>query len=177
MRNIVLSGMRASGKTRIGLEIAKFLKCDFVDLDDYIVTQAKMTIPEIVKNSGWPAFRQLEKEACEVVSEKQGIVISTGGGTVLYQQNVDCLKKNGMIVFLAVEPKELRLRLKHSKNRPPLYKNGKSFLDELEDVWRERKKCYFETADLVCDANKNTGHKKKDIAEKAKQIINLLKER
>lgn len=177
MKNIVLTGMRGSGKTRIGLEIAKILKREFIDLDDYIVQKAGKSIPEIVKEGGWPAFRKLEKEASCKVSDKTGSVISTGGGTILYHENVECLKKNGYIVFLTVEVEELIHRLEDSKNRPPLKKNGKSFLDELEEVWIERKKAYLDSADMVYDASKNSGNKKKDFKEKARDIIYLLKEK
>ena len=169
--------MRGSGKTRIGMEIASILKREFVDLDDFIIAKTGKSIPEIVKEGGWPAFRKLEKEACCENSKKEGAIISTGGGTVLYKENVECLKKNGYIVFLTVDVQELIDRLKDSKNRPPLKKNGKSFLDELEEVWQERKKAYLESADMVYDASKNTGNKKKDIYEKAKDIIYLLKEK
>lgn len=177
MKNIVLTGMRGSGKSRIGQEIAKILKLDFIDLDDFIIEKTGKCIPEIVKAEGWPGFRKLEKEACCELMEKENLVIGTGGGTVLYKDNVHCLKKNGIIVFLTVEISELKQRLKHSRNRPPLNKNGKSFLDEMEEVWQERKKVYLETADMVYDASKNTGNKRKDIAEKAKEIIYMLKEK
>ncbi len=177
MKNIVLTGMRGSGKTRIGMEIAKMLKRQFIDLDEYIVEQAGRSIPEIVREGGWPAFRKLEKEACCATSKIKGAIIATGGGAVLYKENVDCLKENGYIVLLTVDTKELILRLKHSKNRPPLKSNGKSFLDELEEVWQERKKIYMDSADMLYDASKNTGNKVKDIREKAKDIIYLLKEK
>jgi len=177
MKNIVLTGMRGSGKTRIGLEIAKMLKREFIDLDEYIVKKEGRSIPEIVREGGWPAFRQFEKNACCQVSKRTGMIISTGGGTVLYKENVDCLKKHGYIVLLTVDTKELILRLKHSKNRPPLKKDGRSFLDELEEVWQERKKLYMDNADMFYDASRNTGNKKKDIHEKAKDIIYLLKEK
>lgn len=177
MKNIVLTGMRGSGKSRIGIEISKMLKCEFVDLDEYIIHKEGRSIPEIVKEGGWPAFRKLEKEACCQIGQKQNMVIATGGGTILYKENVECLKKNGIIVLLNVEIEELKNRLQNSKNRPPLKKDGKSFLDELEEIWQERKKAYLESADMLFDAGKNTGNKKKDIHEKAKNIIHLLKEK
>ena len=177
MKNIVLTGMRGSGKTRIGVEIAKMLKRQFIDLDEFIVRKKGRSIPEIVKEGGWPAFRKLEKEACCATSKIEGAIIATGGGAILYKENCDYLKKNGYLVLLTVDTKELILRLRHSKNRPPIKKNGKSFLDELEEVWQERKKAYMGCADMLYDASKNTGNKKKDIREKAKDIIYLLKEK
>lgn len=177
MKNVVFTGMRGSGKTRIGQEVAKILKREFIDLDDYIIEKAGKSIPEIVKEEGWPGFRKREKEACCALMEQENLVVSTGGGTILFKENVVCLKKNGLIVFLTVEIEELKLRLKHSKNRPPLKKNGKSFLDEMDDVWQERKKIYLETADMVFDASKSTGNKRKDVSEKAKDIVYMLKER
>lgn len=176
-KNIILTGMRGSGKTRIGKELAKNLKKEFIDIDDYIIEIAGKKIPEIVKESGWEGFRKFEKEACLMLKDKDNLVIATGGGTVLYKENVKCMKEKGTVVFLTVDISELKLRLKHSKNRPPLKKDGRSFLDELDEIWKERKKAYLESSDMVYDASKNTGNKKKDILDKAKEIAYLLKEK
>lgn len=100
MKNIVLTGMMGSGKTTCGRRLAAILGREFVDADAWIVEKAGMSIPEIFASRGEPAFRDLETQAARELGRRQGLVIATGGGMVLRQENVEALKANGVILFL-----------------------------------------------------------------------------
>jgi len=163
--NIVLTGMRGSGKSTIGKIIAKKLRYRFVDTDDKIEKQEKMTINEIVKNKSWFHFRKKEKYVVRSVAKKKDVVISTGGGVILDKENVKALKKCGKIVFLKYDLDVLEARLEKSHERPALTKH-KSLKDELEEVWSKRKDKYLDTADHIYEAKKDLSK-----AQKVEQII------
>lgn len=98
--NIVLTGMPGSGKSTIGRLIAKKLNRPFFDTDEMIVKTEKCEITDIFSSKGEEYFRFLETRAVKQASEKNGAVISTGGGAVLKKENVDYLHSNGTIFFL-----------------------------------------------------------------------------
>jgi shikimate kinase len=150
MKNVVLIGMRASGKSVIGKLLAKRFKVPHFDTDKVIVEQAGTKIANIVSDKGWEYFRQQETEACRKVSQKQGVIISTGGGVVLREENMQLLQQNGFVFFLDVPIEVLVARLnksKQNKNRPSL--TGQSIAEELEEVWQEREELYRDYADAT----------------------------
>ncbi len=99
--NVVLSGMPSSGKTTVGRVLAKSLGRDLFDLDEEIVKAAGKSIPEIFEAEGEAYFRALETRVLrESLSQKNGIVLSLGGGAILKDENVDLVKRNGKLYFL-----------------------------------------------------------------------------
>ncbi|MBU0577164.1 3-phosphoshikimate 1-carboxyvinyltransferase [Patescibacteria group bacterium] len=149
-KNLVLTGMRCSGKTRYGKMIAKFLNREFVDIDDEIERQKNMKIPEIVKRYGWPRFREVEQQICSQYYDVQNLVIATGGGVVLDEKNMKSLKKNGVNIFIFSDPNEIINRIgKKSQTRPSL--TGKKPEEEIFDIWKERRDLYLKYADVVWD--------------------------
>lgn len=163
--NIVLTGMRGSGKSTIGKLISKKLRYKFVDTDDAIEKQTKMKISEIVKKKSWFYFRKKEKYVVRMAAKKKNAVISTGGGVILDKENVKALKKSGKIVFLQYNLDVLEERLKKSHERPALTKH-KTLKDELEEVWAKRKDKYLSTADQIFYSKKGLSKN-----EKVEQII------
>ncbi len=156
-KNLVLTGMRCSGKTRHGQRIARLLHRPFADLDAEIETLEEMTIPEIVKKHGWDYFRKAETLACKAITKyvKEPLVIATGGGVVLSAKNMKNLKKNGINVFIFADPHVIAERIKKkAATRPSL--TGKPPAGEIHEVWRERRGLYLQYADYVWD---NTGGK------------------
>lgn len=113
-RNIVLIGMPMSGKSTMGRQLAAALGRKFLDSDEWIVAQAGMEIPEIFRQFGEPAFRERERQAIRELSLKNGLVLATGGGSILDPENVRNLRMNGVILFLD-RPLE---RLAVGKGRP-----------------------------------------------------------
>ncbi len=99
-RNIVLTGMPGCGKSTIGRYLSDKLNMDMVDTDELIVKREGRQIPDIFSSKGEEYFRDIESEIIKEVSAKNGILISTGGGAVLREENVRALKSNGIVVFI-----------------------------------------------------------------------------
>lgn len=148
-KNLVLTGMRGSGKSHLGRRLATHLKRPFVDLDAEIESAAGMNTAEIVKQHGWTYFRNLEQKICSKFSDSQGLVIATGGGVVLNEMNMKALKKNGVVVFVFADPSALVARLKKKNDRPALI--GGDPIAEIPRVWKERRPLYYHYADVVWD--------------------------
>ncbi len=99
--NIVLTGMPASGKSTVGLRLAEILGREFFDLDAEIERKLGCTIPEIFSRDGESGFRDAETRVLrESLSQKNGIVLATGGGAILRDENVSLLQRNGRLYFL-----------------------------------------------------------------------------
>ena len=99
MKNVTLIGMPGSGKSTIGKALAEKLGRDFVDTDD-VITQRHGVISEIFAEYGESYFRDRESEAVRDTAKGSSLVIATGGGAILREQNVDMLRQNGVIFFL-----------------------------------------------------------------------------
>src|SRR5512137_2968183 len=96
-KNIVLIGMRGSGKTTIGAILAGRLHRELIPMDALIVYEAGLTIPEIVEKYGWARFREIEAQVAQKVARLQGIINATGGGVVLNPANVAALRATGVV--------------------------------------------------------------------------------
>lgn len=141
--NIVLTGMPASGKSTVGKCLADRLGRAFFDLDEEIVRVAGRTIPEIFASEGEGAFRDLEARVLrEHLAQKNGIVLATGGGAILRDENVDQLRRNSRIYFLD-RPLEL---LMPTEDRPLA-----SSADMIRRRYEERYDRYCTTADHRID--------------------------
>lgn len=146
--SIVLIGMRGSGKTTVGRILAGHLKRPYLDTDALIVQKVGMSVPEIVKKYGWNFFRDRESKVTEEVSHTERAVISTGGGVVTKERNVECLKKNGFLVYLEASLETLEARIGDDPNRPALTKEGIG-LGEVREVLEQRDSLYRSAADIV----------------------------
>lgn len=151
-KNIILIGYRGSGKTTVGKFLADKIKYEFADTDEYIEKNQKISIPEIVDRYGWNYFRNIETKITKSISLNNNMVVSTGGGIILRQENMDNLKKNGWTVYLRTTPLKIYDRIKDSQNRPSLTGN-KSFLDEIYEVLKEREHLYEKYADYIIDTD------------------------
>lgn len=151
--NIVLIGMRGSGKTTIAKFVSKRLERNFVDIDKEIIEKLNLTIPEIVSKYGWEFFRKKESEVTKKISLLNNRVVSTGGGVVLNPLNISYLKRNGIIIYLEATPKILFKRIGIDKNRPALL-DKKNPLEELKEIFKQRKDFYESAADYKINTNK-----------------------
>ncbi|MFA5159182.1 MAG: shikimate kinase [Candidatus Omnitrophota bacterium] len=120
--NVYLIGMMGSGKTVTGKVLADLLSYVFVDLDAEIQAREERSIPEIFAGSGETYFRDVESSVLEYFSKQNGQVIATGGGIVLCEENVQCMKKTGKVVLLKASAESLWQRVRYSKDRPLLDK-------------------------------------------------------
>jgi shikimate kinase len=150
-KNIVLIGMRGSGKTTIGKLLAKKLNKDFIDTDNYIEKKERKKISKIVDEKGWDYFREKEKKCIEEISKSGNSIISTGGGVVLNEENIKNLKRNGIIVFIKTPIKILLKRINNITERPSL--TGKAMEEELKDIWEKRKDKYMKYTDIIYEKN------------------------
>lgn len=155
-QNLVLIGMPSCGKTTFGKLLSKELGKNFVDTDDEIVKAANMPIPEIFNKFGEEYFRDLEAKVINELSVKQGLVIATGGGAVLRQENVDALKQNGSVIFID-RPLELLIT---TDDRPL-----SSSRELLEERYVERYPIYC----LSCDVRVNADSDINTTLEKIKE--------
>ena len=142
MKNIVLIGMPACGKSTIGYWLSKKINYPFVDVDRYLEEKENRIISDIFSNEGEEYFRELETKYLKELSEKEGIIISTGGGAVKNKKNIDILKENGIIVFLNRTIDDIS-RENH-RNRP-LLQNP----DNIRKLYDERIKLYRRYADII----------------------------
>jgi len=149
--NIVLLGYRGTGKSVISGILAQKLKRKLISIDKEIAQSAGLPIPQIVQKWGWPRFREIESGIIrEVSSREREAVIDCGGGVVLDDQNIVCLKEQGRAVLLRADLQTLMKRIKNDPNRPPL-KEGLSFEDEQKIILAEREPKYLLAADMICD--------------------------
>ncbi len=143
-RNLVLIGMSGSGKTTLGRQTAKQLGKAFVDTDAEISKRIGMPIANFFATKGEAAFRQIEAEVVAELSSANGLVISTGGGVVKKQENIDLLRQNGSILWL----KRDAALLESGKGRP-LAPDA----DVAEQLYRERLPLYIAAADAIAENN------------------------
>lgn len=135
--NVVLIGYRGTGKSTVGKVVAARLGRTVVSTDAELVKRAGRSIPEIVAQHGWDYFRDLESQVCRELAEKEGLVIDTGGGAILRSQNVEWLKHHGVVFWLTASVDTITKRIGRDTQRPSLT-GTKSFVDEVQDVLRER---------------------------------------
>lgn len=152
--NIVLIGMRGSGKTTIGKLLAKRLGKQFIEMDELIVQRLGQSIPEIVNRYGWEKFRDVEEEIAREVAGWDNVVNATGGGVVTREKNVQELKKKGKLVWLKANIDTLLRRIGNDQSRPSL--TGKSQRDDMEAVLAERRPIYQRVADFIVDTEGKT---------------------
>lgn len=162
-KNIVLCGFMGSGKTVTGKLLADKLGLEFIDMDEFIEKQNRMTVNEIFTKYGEAEFRRMETEAAKLLGNGKGRVIACGGGAVLNPKNVDFLKSNGDLFYLSVTADTVILRLKNDTSRP-LLKNDKA--NSVITLFNSREAIYSSVADYVIDSNGT-----KEYA--AEQIINI----
>lgn len=143
-KSIFLVGFMGSGKTTWGKKIASALDLPFVDLDHEIVAQIGMSIPEYFEKNGEENFRNLERETLKKQLHRKAI-ISTGGGTPCYFDNMDWIIDNGISLYLYHTPKSLWSRLSQADvNKRPVLKGltGEELLEFIELKLAERSSFY-----------------------------------
>lgn len=161
MKNIVLIGFMGTGKTCVGQILARVMGWPFLDLDEEVERSIGMSIAEYFERYGEDAFRDREQEAVEKVAAQSPLVLSTGGGVVLRQINVDRLKETGILVCLSASVQEILARtsgdaLRPLLNRPDRVEAIQELLTarmpryRLADIWVETDgKSAEETVEVV----------------------------
>ena len=149
--NIVLIGMPASGKSTVGVILAKVLGKKFIDTDLVIQQREDALLAEIIKEKGVEGFMKCEEEAILSLDENN-TVIATGGSAVYGEKAMEHLRENGTVIYLKVEKDELFKRLKNIKERGVVLKQGET----LEEMYDNRSVLYEKYADIVIEERDST---------------------
>jgi len=156
-----------SGKTTLGKILSKKMDKHFYDSDQVIEEKLGVNVPMIFEYEGEAGFREREKDILKDLVSKQNIVLATGGGIILSESNRDLLAKNGIVIYLKSNQKDLILRMKNDKTRP-LLKNGNVELIIKKLCQEEREPLYEEIADFKITT------KNKRIHEVVNEIITII---
>ena len=150
---IYLIGFMGSGKSTAGKKLANKLKLDFFDLDALIEQHTGISISEYFSKYGEKAFRKLEREMLFKSFRLNNVLISTGGGTPCFFDNIDKINKNGISVYLQADIPLIMSRLKGEKNQRPLIKdkNDEELRNYLTELLQNREK-FYRKAQITVDA-------------------------
>ena len=148
--NVILTGFMGTGKSSLGKVLATRLGRPFVDIDKKIENEAQLSIPKIFERFGEEHFRELEKSAVKELSERRGLVIATGGGTIKDEENLRLLKSSGVLICLTTKPEEIFRRTARRGERPVLDGGGNERLETIKKLLAERKK-FYDRADYQVD--------------------------
>jgi len=175
MTRIILIGYMGAGKTTVGRALAKEIGLDFYDLDWYIENRRRKKIPEIFNEVGEEGFRKIERYMLHEVAEFENVVISCGGGTPCFFDNIDYMNQQAPVVYLRCQPEVLHGHLLMGKTERPLLK-GKS-ADELIDFIKEQlrvREPFYNKARYQLDVSLMDNYEKiKITVEKLKELLSL----
>jgi shikimate kinase len=166
--NIFLVGLMGAGKTTIGRLLARRLKLRFYDSDQEIERRCGVKVPVIFEIEGEAGFRGREQETIAELTGRQGIVLATGGGAVLDEDNRRRLAAGGTVVYLNARPEDLFERVRQDRNRPLLATPDP--LARLRQLHGQRDPLYRAVADLVID----TGEQSVQVL--ARELLDKLEE-
>ncbi len=151
-RNIFLIGLMGAGKTTIGRQLAQALDMQFLDSDHEIEARTGVKIPLIFELEGEQGFRDRESVVIDELTRKDNIILATGGGAVLREENRRCLKERGTVIYLQAGVDSLLERTRKDKNRPLLQTEDPEA--KLTALLKEREPLYLALADLVVDTGR-----------------------
>ena len=147
--NVYLVGLMGAGKTSVGKLLARRLGKAFYDCDHEIERATGVRVPVIFEIEGEPGFRAREQRILAELVQRSQIVLATGGGVVLAEQNRKLLKEHGTVVYLCASPHDLWRRTRHDRNRPLLQTADP--LAKLVELYKLRDPLYREVADVIVD--------------------------
>ncbi|MCI5451182.1 shikimate kinase [bacterium] len=171
MKRIILVGYMGSGKTTVGRQLALSLGLSFYDLDWYIEMRFRRTIEQIFKEKGEEGFRTIEFNMLREVAEFEDIVLSCGGGTPCFGDNMDYINSKGETIYLQAAPEVLAAHLRMGKVVRPLIqgKNDEELLQYIRQSLAEREPYYLQ-AKHTLDVSLLDNH------DKIKTTVKLLRE-
>ena len=145
-RNIVLIGMPASGKSTIGKLLSKKINYEYYDVDKYLERKENVKISTLFSEKGEEYFRNLETKYLRELSQKNGIIISTGGGAVKREENMEILKEKGIVVFLSRKIEDIA---KENHEARPLLQD----INNIYKLYDERIELYKRYSDIIIENN------------------------
>lgn len=155
MPHIVLIGLKSCGKSSVGVALARTLDLKFIDTDTELENlylqqnNNKLTFQEIYKKVGKDEFRELEQIAIKnICNNNDNLVIATGGGSMLDQVNIETLKANGKIIYLAAS---YDLLLKRWQQKPPSFVTSNNIKQQLREYYDHRAPLYQKMAEYIIE--------------------------
>lgn len=146
MKNVYIVGMMGAGKTCIGKIVAQKKKCRFIDTDTFVENRAGMSVAEIFEAEGEVGFRKRETETLRFLAKKQNCIISTGGGIILRDENIELMRKSGTVIWLKRDLHKV-LESRRIRTRPLLAKDPAVIFDLMKQrKERYRKSCHHEVS-------------------------------
>lgn len=163
--NISLIGMPCSGKTTISQELKNILNgYYFIDTDNIIVEKEHKTINEIFAQNGETYFRNLETKVLKDILSKDNQIISTGGGIIIRNENINLLKEKSFVIYLKTNINTLIERAKQNNERPLL--NDNNISQKLKKLLSERENQYNKAHITIITDNKSINETAQEIMEK-----------
>ncbi len=164
-RNVVLTGFMGTGKTSVAREVARRLGWPFVDMDLIIQARLGMPIDKIFARRGEAFFREHERALCRELSARRGLVVATGGGTLIPKENRATLGRSGLLICLTCEVEEILRRLAGAGDRPLLATANRR--RRIEELLARRAAAYARIPHQI-DTTRLT------VEEVASEVIELL---
>lgn len=146
--NIVLIGFMGCGKTSVTKELAKLLNLDFIDMDEEIEKAESKTVSELFRDYGEAYFRDLETAYLKSLDGQKNKIISTGGGVILRNENIEMLKKVGIVVFLQADVAHILKNIKDDQKRP-LLQAEEDLEGKISRMLEIREPLYLRTANVI----------------------------
>lgn len=173
MNRIFLIGYMGAGKSTMGKWLAQVMNLEFIDLDNFIEARQHKTVKEIFAEIGEEGFRQLERRSLEEVSQYENVIISLGGGTPCFFDNMEVVNRAGKSVYLKPSEEVLLKRLSKGKHKRPLLaqKTDEEILQFMREqlAWREP---YYLKAHITFEASHLEN--KAEIVHNAEKLAALL---
>lgn len=151
MKRVILIGYMGAGKTTVGKALSKQLGLPFYDLDWYIETRMHKKVKQIFDEQGEEGFRRIERNMLHEVAEFENVVISCGGGTPCFFDNMEYMNRQGTVVYLKCSPEVLFRHLKMGKGVRPLLlgKNDEELMDFITEQLKKREEYYLKANSIV----------------------------
>ena len=169
VQNLFLIGPMGAGKTTVGRQLADYFRKEFLDTDLEIQRRTGVDIPTIFEFEGEMGFRLREQEVIDELSARDGIVLATGGGAVINEQNRKVLSSRGVVIYLHCTVEQQYERTFRDKNRPLLQTDDP--LSKLKSLMAERDPLYRQTSDILVSTE---GRNTQTIVQDIRKQINSL---
>ena len=173
MTRIILIGYMGAGKTTIGRVLAREMGLEFYDLDNYIEDRFHQKIPDIFATKGEEGFRELERKMLHEVAEFEDIIISCGGGTPCFFDNMEYMNQQGETIFLDASPAVLKEHLLMGKTLRPLIqgKSSEELIAYIQESLQKRLPFYQKAKHTL---SIDVIHTKEQIKNYVNQIIGIV---
>ncbi|MCH6550086.1 MAG: shikimate kinase AroK [Proteobacteria bacterium] len=150
-KNLFLVGPMGAGKSAVGRHLARLLHLEFVDSDEEIETRTGVDIPFIFEKEGEEGFRRREVKVIDELSQREGVVLATGGGAIADPESRSRLGARGFVVYLHTSVKQQLERTQRRRKRPLLENGDKEKV--LRELMEQRDPLYREISDLIIETD------------------------